>query len=116
MDDDKLLNQIYSLMESGGTPSKSEEKRYVDTKAQIEIASLFEELVSKQQDRQQRGKFAGHIFILMCIYLALAIIIVMLKGCQLLTLSDIVTNVLLSTTTANVIGIFAIVAKYLFHR
>ena len=41
---------------------------------------------------------------------------VYLVGLGLMALNDIVLNVLLTTTTANVIGIFIIVAKYLFHR
>lgn len=43
-------------------------------------------------------------------------IIVILKGAKVLALSDSVVNVLLTTTTANIIGIFMIVAKYLFYR
>jgi len=116
MNDDKLLNEIYLLMEKGGTPLESEEKRYTNTKAEIEIASLKEELDGRKQDREQRKVFALSIFGLVCAYLLAVLAARFLVGFGLMTLSDIVLNVLLTTTTANVIGIFMIVAKYLFHR
>lgn len=59
---------------------------------------------------------AGRIFNLMCYYLGAVMIIVILKGAKVLALSDSVVNVLLTTTAANIIGIFMIVAKYLFYR
>lgn len=95
--------------------SKKEEKQLA-TKEDIEIAKLGEELERLRQDRKQRGEFAVCIFILISIYLLLVFVVIFLKGCDVLRLDNIIINVLLTTTTANVIGIFIIVAKYLFHH
>ena len=94
----------------------SEEKEYTSTKAEMEIANLQEELDGRKQDREQRKVFALWIFGLVCVYLLVVLTAVYFVGFGLMALNDIVLNVLLTTTTANVIGIFIIVAKYLFHR
>lgn len=117
--ENKVLNKLNTLggkEPSGASPSLSEEKEYTSTKAEMEIANLQEELDGKQQDRKQRKVFAQCIFGLVCAYLLVVLVVIFFVGFGLMTLSDIVLNVLLTTTTANVIGIFVIVAKYLFHR
>ena len=106
---DKVLNKLNTLGGKGASPSMSEEKEYTSTKAEMEIDS-------KQQDRKQRKVFAQWIFGLVCAYLLVVLTGIFLVGFGQMKLSDIVLNVLLTTTTANVIGIFIIVAKYLFHR
>ena len=117
--ENKVLNKLNTLggkEASGASPSMSEEKEYTSTKAEMEIANLQEELDGRKQDREQRKVFAQWIFGLVCAYLLAVLVTVFLVGFGPMTLSDIVLNVLLTTTTANVIGIFVIVAKYLFHR
>ena len=117
--ENKVLNKLNTLggkEASGASPSMSEEKEYTSTKAEMEIAYLQEDLDSKQQDRKQRKVFAQWIFGLVCAYLLVVLTGIFLVGFGQMKLSDIVLNVLLTTTTANVIGIFIIVAKYLFHR
>lgn len=47
--------------------------------------------------------------------MVLALVILILSGCEVLEFSNGVIVSLLTTTTANVIGLFAVVAKYLFH-
>lgn len=108
----KELERLYSLQ---NIRLRKEEKQ-VATKEDLELETLKEELEGKRQDRKQRGKFAVCIFALMCCYLAVVLVIIRLKGIGLLSLENTVLNVLLTTTTANVIGIFIIVAKYLFHH
>lgn len=74
-----------------------------------------EELESFRQDREQRKTFSYCIFGFMSIYMIIVLIIVFLTGFNVLILSDTVLVTLLSTTLANVIGVFTFVAKYLFH-
>lgn len=81
----------------------------------IKKAQLLEEYYSKKQDREQRKKFSFWIFMFVCVYMALALVILILSGFGILDMSDGVVVALLTTTTANVIGLFAVVAKYLFH-
>lgn len=114
--EDKVLKKLNTLEGEGATISDVVETDYAGKLNDIELKSLQEDLNGKQQDREQRGKFANRIFNLMCCYLGAVMIIVILKGAKVLALSDSVVNVLLTTTTANIIGIFMIVAKYLFYR
>lgn len=114
--EDKVLNKLNTLEGEGATIFDAIETDYAGKLNDIELKNLQEDLNGKKQDREQRGKFAGRIFNLMCCYLGAVMIIVILKGAKVLALSDSVVNVLLTTTAANIIGIFMIVAKYLFYR
>lgn len=114
--EDKVLNKLNTLEGEGATIFDAIETDYAGKRNDIELKNLQEDLNGKKQDREQRGKFAGRIFNLMCYYLGTVMIIVILKGAKVLALSDSVVNVLLTTTAANIIGIFMIVAKYLFYR
>ena len=114
--EDKVLNKLNTLEGEGATIFDAIETDYAGKLNDIELKNLQEDLNGKKQDREQRGKFANRIFNLMCCYLGAVMIIVILKGAKVLALSDSVVNVLLTTTTANIIGIFMIVAKYLFYR
>lgn len=84
-------------------------------KSLVAIDLSKEELESRKQDREQRKTFSFWIFIFICVYMAITLIVVILVGSSVLKLSDKVSITLLSTTTANVLGLFVIVAKYLFH-
>lgn len=79
------------------------------------IDRLKEENNGLRQDREQRKIFGYIIFGFMCIYMAASLVLVFLCGFCSLRLSDNVIIVLLTTSLANVIGIFNFVAKYLFH-
>lgn len=77
---------------------------------------LHEEIEDAKQDRAQRKIFSFYIFGFMCAYMAAAMAVVFLCGLGVMSLSDPVLITLLTTTLANVIGVFAFVAKYLFHK
>lgn len=87
---------------------------------QIMIANdkLAEEIESLKQDREQRKHFAIHIFYSVRAYMLLIFIVLFVQGFNIFnfSLSDTVLVTLLGTTTVNVIGIFAFVARYLFHH
>lgn len=70
------------------------------------------------QDRDQRKEFAERVFHFAAIYMAFVGLILFLSGTidNRFHLSDSVLITLLRTTTANVIGILAIVVTYLFSR
>ena len=70
------------------------------------------------QDRDQRKEFAERVFHFAAIYMAFVGLILFLSGTidNGFHLSDSVLVTLLRTTTANVIGILAIVVTYLFSR
>lgn len=75
-----------------------------------------EELESAKQDRDQRGKFSKWIFIFVCTYMGIVLVILILCGYKCMALDDSVIISLLTTTTANIISIFLIVTKYLFYH
>lgn len=81
---------------------------------EIERENKREDLEGKKQDRHQRKLFAGAIFTFMCLYMAAALTITFLCGLSIMILSDSVLIALLTTTLADVIGVFSFVAKYLF--
>lgn len=73
-------------------------------------------LLDFSRKSEMRVAYANNIFTLVCIYLCVVGVIlwksaVFLNGFQL---SDNVLIALLTTTTANVLGLFAFVVKYLF--
>lgn len=73
---------------------------------------------SNTQDRGQRKDFAERIYSFASIYMLGVFIILFISGTETTNfyLSDNVLITLLGTTTANVIGMFAIVVTYLFSR
>lgn len=77
---------------------------------------MFEDYTSKKQDREQRKQFSIWILGIVCVYLLIVLVLLYLTGFSLTILSDTVLVALLTTTTANVIGLLVIVARYLFPR
>ncbi len=80
------------------------------------IKQKDEEIASLKQDREQRKDFSNRIFVFMCLYMFVAIVIVFCCGFGWMRLDPSVLITLLTTTLADVIGVFTFVAKYLFHR
>lgn len=80
-----------------------------------QVGKANEELEGLKQDREQRKAFAGWLFLFTCVYVVSVLTIVILSGRNLLAISDSVQITMLSSTLAEVIGVFAFVAKYLFH-
>lgn len=99
----------------------SEEEENVSLKDLERVKSLLdinfrkEELEGRKQDRKQRGEYANKIFVLLCVYLGIILLALFLSGLRVINTSDTVLVALVTTATANVIGIFIFVAKYLFH-
>ena len=81
-------------------------------------AKTSEFLKDSTQDRSERKTYAGRIFRLLIVWLAVVGSILLLHGFSPFTrfnnLSDAVLMTLIGSTTASVVGIFVIVAKYLF--
>ena len=80
----------------------------------LERDKLQEELKSIRQNRLSRRVYAFSIFILICVWFSIIILIVFGVGKEWLTLSDSVLIALITTTTANVAAFLLIVVKYLF--
>lgn len=113
----KAYNDLLQRMESTFTLSvDAEELNLSSSEDAIRRASMFEDYTSKKQDREQRKQFSIWIFGIVCVYLLIVLVLLYLTGFSLTILSDTVLVSLLTTTTANVIGLLVIVARYLFPR
>jgi hypothetical protein len=73
------------------------------------------ELKAALQNNIERKKYAKYIFIMTCIWLFVCLSIVTLEACKIFEISDAVLITLITTTTANVLGFFILVLKYLFN-
>lgn len=119
MQDNEHKDEL-SLLIVGAEETKLEEQNsYLEEARQIvELEQKREDLVGTKQDREQRKEYAQRIFQLLCYYLVIVAFFIFLSGTESTKfyLSDSVVITLLGTTTANVIALFAIVPKYLFHK
>ena len=79
------------------------------------IERLNEEIADLKQDRAQRKIFSYCIFGFMCLYTVASLVVVFMCGCEVMKLDNSILITLLTTTLANIIGVFNFVAKYLFH-
>jgi hypothetical protein len=86
--------------------------------AEFEAESKRLDLVDKQQDIEARKKYANKIFTLISVWLGCMLVVILLAGfgskCEWFKMADSVLIALITTTTGSVIGLFAIVANYLF--
>ena len=80
----------------------------------MELNYKKQDIADRMQDRGQRKKYSYLIFAYICAYTIAVLTIVMLKGGGAFDLSDAVVITLLTTTMTSVIGLFVIVANYLF--
>ena len=75
------------------------------------------EIKSKAQDIDMRKEYADKTFWLVCLYMICVFLLIILACSPAeFTMSDSVLMVLLGTTTATVISLFAIVMNYLFPK
>jgi len=118
--DDSSLDRLLSQLEASSTEAgeQSNSVTFADLERQdkqLDLRLKEIQVKSQEQDRKQRGKFAKMIFWVVVGYLAVVLLIVILGGAKVLFTTDTVLITLLGTTTANVISLLVIVAKYLFH-
>lgn len=114
------------LASEGKQVDKAEEKKatfkeefvaqIVHEQQRIEIERLKEEVESLKQDRKQRKYLSYFLFGFMCFYMVAVVVATYLCGLMIMYLSDTVLGFLLTTTLADVIGIFGFVVKYLYHK
>ena len=94
----------------------SSEKNTRLTVSDIELQLKEENLKSQVQDREERKNFAGKIYIMLCVFLAIVGLVLLMHGLNVwgFNLSETVLIALLATSSANVIGVFLFVVRYLF--
>jgi hypothetical protein len=85
-------------------------------KKALELQLLKAQIRKFEDDNQGRREFSRSIFTVTVIWMFLVLMIVIQCANGKWHLSDSVLIALITTTTATVIGIFIIVANYLFNR
>lgn len=76
----------------------------------------FQERERYKQDTKQRKFLAHWVVIISSVWLCSVMVVLILSGLKILLLDNAVLNVLLATTTANVLGLAYIVLKGLFRE
>jgi hypothetical protein len=86
--------------------------------AQLDIDVRKERLESDRQDREERKQYAIRVYYLISFFFVAVLCIVAASAVESIpfSLSDNVLIALLTTSSANVIGLFMIVMKYLFRN
>jgi magnesium-transporting ATPase (P-type) len=77
---------------------------------------LEQDIKDREQDRDQRKEFSIKIFWFLVVYIVVVFAYMFFSGFGLMDNDTSVLITLLTTTTANVIGIFILVVKYLFSK
>lgn len=106
------IRENIALADGDDAKAKQEEAAFVYARNRAELASFT-------QDITERKKYAGRVFWLVVFWLlAVGAMLFMqgLKSCFSFQLSDTVLITAITTTTASVVGIFLIVANYLFPK
>lgn len=97
---------------------KLEQQKIKETIKQLKLKNekLSEEIKDKQQDREQRKAFADKIFNFVIWYLLAVFLLLFFTGSSMFkfTLSESILLALLGSTAISIIGVFNLVAKYLF--
>jgi len=85
-------------------------------KLQCEVDALRQQITEASDTHQLRIAYANKIFWLVCIWLACVIGSILLAGFQTsgFVLTEKVLITFIASTTLNVLGLFAIVAKWMF--
>jgi len=87
-----------------------------DHKLEFQLTLLREELKQLQDTHGLRLDYTGHIFKLVCAWLACVVACVVLSGFgwRGFKLPDSVLIAFITSTTVNVVGLFVLVAKWMF--
>lgn len=99
--------------------SNLEESNLSANQRQLQINILQQQLDEDKDNHRLRTKYANKIYFLVFIWFICVIAGVSLSGFSSYTgfvLSDKVLIVFIATTTLNVLGLFAIVAKWMFQQ
>ena len=123
-DIEKLKENLSNIRENNDIPEvgyseyKKEYQKELVRDIKLRNDALEEINKSNIQDRDQRKDFAERIFQFATVYMIFVFLVLFISGSTVshFHLNDNVLITLLRTTTANVIGVLAIVVTYLFSK
>jgi hypothetical protein len=98
--------------------SASDDSDDCTTLEQLDILKRREEVRSHVQDREERKEHAHNIFVLTCSWVCAIYLLLLFQGFQYsgFRLSDSVMLAAIGSTTANIVGVFIIVVRYIFPK
>lgn len=108
VDTDEVVNEEKKELE--------QERLHELEKQVLELKLLKAQIRKFEDDNESRREFSRNIFTVTVIWMFLVLVVVIQCANGKWHLPDSVLIALITTTTANVIGIFIIVANYLFNR
>ena len=121
----KSKSELKDALDDNDTIGISKDHREHSEAADRERKLADEKLKGLEQDREQRKEFSHKIYTLVCIWLGLLILILCMSAwgihfyplpSKAFFLSDNVLIALITGTSANIIGLMAIVILYLFPK
>lgn len=80
----------------------------------LRLEDRRELLKGRKQDRRERKRYAELVFRLVCWWLVVVMALVCCSGVGVVRLDEMVLTTIVGSTTASVVAIFVVVAKYLF--
>ena len=107
-------NLTFKVEDSAVVPVDNQEEIYI--KEEQGTALETEKIKSRRQDRKERKRYAQRIFVFISVWCAGIFVLIVLNGFGCLKFETSVLITLITTTTANILTLFLLVTKYLFHR
>ena len=92
----------------------AETQEYEEGAEALRLEDRRELLKGRRQDRRERKRYAELVFRLVCWWLAGVMALVCCAGLEAIRLDETVLMTIVGSTTASVVAIFVVVAKYLF--
>ena len=92
----------------------AEAQEFEEGAEDLRLEDRRELLKGRKQDRRERKGYAELVFRLVCWWLAGVMALVCCSGLDALQLDGTVLMTIVGSTTASVVAIFVVVAKYLF--
>jgi hypothetical protein len=97
-------------------PNEVPDPKTREEEERLRLEAIKARLQSFKQDTEARDKYANRIFVLICVWLSAIFGLLVIDGFDVLGF-QLETEVMITAitgTTLNVLGIFVIVARYLF--
>lgn len=111
-----LLAASHDTALADNSPLPDLENDLAEHKLQVELEALKQQVQESADTHKLRLSYAKRLFWLVCSWLACVVIAVGFSGFHVFgfLLSDSVLIAFITTTTVNVVGLFFVVAKWLF--
>lgn len=112
----KIIQAIQKISAPKVEPQKEPDVKTKQEEQTLDLEKASLEVEGIRQDLEQRKNYADKIFTLVVVWLISILGLLIAQGMKGIYLSENVLITIIGGTTVNVLGIFVIVANYIFHR